>query len=175
MSTYPTTFVESSISMASFKKKFDKALKKINTSPPAKIINKVCIIDVRPPFTVLRKRLDVTQLNENGMSAFEFSKYCRNNRKYKTGVTKYEYINIPHTTFDIHISRICKYIIPVYDEIWLVGKNDFIPRELKNKYFKDDTHIINKWDMHECTYESTGPFICNSLVDSLCITAKYLF
>jgi hypothetical protein len=146
---------------------FEEAKK--NYKPP-KVVLTVCIIDLRSAFAVNKIRLDVNKLNKDGLECFELSKYGRTSPKYKTGETKYEYLNIPYNNFEISVDFINKYIVPNFEEVWLIYDNDKQVELLKKKYFANNDRVINKWDMHSYTYspeEPCNPYICNSWFSAL--------
>lgn len=162
--TCPPDFNKSTCDLSPEKlaKLFEEAKK--NYKPP-KVVLSVCIIDLRSAFAVNKIRLDINKLNKDGMECFEFGKYHRESLKYKAGETKYEYLNIPYNNFEVSIVFINKFIIPNFEEVWLIYDNDKHVELLKKKYFADNNRVINKWDMHSYTYrpeEEFNPYICNS-------------
>lgn len=167
--TCPPGFNKSTcdLSPENLAKLFEEAKK--NYKRP-KVVTTVCIIDLRSAFAVNKIRLDITKLNKDGMECFELSKYGRQAMKYKAGETKYEYLNIPYNNFEISVEFIKKYIVPNFEEVWLIYDDDKQVNKLKQKFFADNDKVINKWDMHSYTYcptESYNPYICNSWFSAL--------
>jgi len=140
-------------------------------------IQSVLIIDLRDSSDVNKIRLDCEKLTKYGLGikTLGFNKYHRESPRYVIGITKYEYINIKFDSFKYSLSAINKLIDP-YDEVWLISYNRTDALMIKNNYYKNNTKVIQKWDMHSYTYQpssvfdtdsSTSAYITNTFTDKI--------
>ena len=144
---------------------------------PPEPIKSVLIIDLRDSSDVNKIRLDCEKLTKYGLgtNTLGLNKYNREDNKYIIGITIFEYLNIKFDSFEYSLATINK-LIELYEEVWLISYNSKEALEIKNNYYKTNLKVIEKWNLHSCTYEpdsifdsdmKTSAFITNTIADKI--------
>jgi len=107
--------------------------------------------------------LDCKKLTKYGLGIETLgdNKYNRENPKYITGITKYEYLNIPFDCFKYSSETINK-LIELYEEVWLISYNSTDAISIKQKYYIDNSKVMEKWCLHSNTYQPESVFKSDS-------------